>query len=82
MKAKRQNRSGEIQLRSWTELGGTSISDERKGKKDVEEEAEHRTDHRGAEAAGGESDSGGVGARGGSLEAHHLCLEGTVTSSV
>jgi len=24
MKAKRQNRSGEIQLRSWTELGGTS----------------------------------------------------------
>jgi hypothetical protein len=54
------------------------ISDERKGKKDVEEKAEHRADHRNAEATGGGPDDGGSGSRGRRFQAHHLSLEGAV----
>ena len=54
---------------------GSMISDERKGNGDVEENAEHRADHRCVEATGSGPDCGGDGARSGCFQAHHLRLE-------
>jgi putative transposase len=50
---------------------GRMISDERKGNRDVEEDAEHRADHGCVEATGGGPQRGGDGARGGCVLSKH-----------
>src|SRR4029077_12146724 len=54
------------------------ISDEGKGKRNVEEQAHGIADDRSAEAVGGWAQGGGHGERSGGIEAHDLCLEGKV----
>ena len=54
------------------------ISDEGKGKRNVEEQAHGSADDRSAEAVGGWAQGGGHGERSGGIEAHDLCLEGKV----
>lgn len=54
------------------------ISDERKGKRHVEEQALGSRDDQSLEAAGGGAAGGGCGAGSGRVEAHDLCLEGRV----